>query len=167
VRIVLCLAVLVTSAAWADETAERSAIEATIAALNASPSQTNLFTGDFTNADELHRFLGEVGPITMPFPAEGVTVQTEAGTLVISHEPMGEATLYTVPAIAIPRARFVTRSVTFVSPDTSVVVAVHERQFRPNAPRLVPVLFVLRHEGSEWSIASFRVLAEAEPKSVP
>jgi hypothetical protein len=161
------LAVLVTSAAWADETAERSAIEATIAVLNTSPSLPNLFTADFANADELHRFLGEVAPAIMRFPAEGITVQTRVGTLVISREPMGEATLFTVPPMAVPLASFVIRSVTFISSDTAVVVAVHQRQFGPIASRLVPVLFVLRHEGSDWRIASFRVLAEAGPKNVP
>jgi hypothetical protein len=37
----------------ADEPTDRTAIEATVAALNVSPSQPNLFTGDFANADEL------------------------------------------------------------------------------------------------------------------
>jgi hypothetical protein len=162
VKFVLCLAVLVTSAAWADETAERSAIEATIAKLNTSPSLPSLFTGDFANADELHRFLGEVAPVIMGFPVEGITVQTQAGTLVISHEPMGEATLLTVPL-----ASFVIRSVTFISADSAVVVAVHQRRSGPIASGLVPVLLVLRHEGSDWRIASFRVLAEARPRNVP
>jgi hypothetical protein len=63
--------------------------------------------------------------------------------------------------------RFVARSVTFISPDTSVVVAIHQRQFKPTDSTRVPVLFVLKREGSNWHIASFRVLAEASPKNVP
>jgi hypothetical protein len=168
VKIVLCLAVLVTSTAWADETIERASIEATVAALNASPFPPNLFTGDFANADELQRFLGQAGPVIEPsLPTDGVVVRTDAATLVISREPMGEATLHLPPANAIPLKRFVTRSVTFISPDTSVVVAIYERQFEPIASRRVPILFVLRHEGSDWRIASFRVLVEAGPKNVP
>jgi hypothetical protein len=147
VRSLLCLTVLVASALWADETTDRAAIEATVAALNISPSQPNLFTKEFVNADELQRFLGQAG--------------TEAATLTISHEPMGEATLH-----LLPLRRFVTRSIAFISPDTSVVVAIHERQFEPAAWNRVPVLFVLRREGSGWRIASFRVLAEASPKNV-
>ena len=142
-KIVLCLTVLVASAVLADETTDRAAIEATVVALNVSLSQPNLFTGDFTNADELQRFVG-------------------GATLTISREPMGEATLYLPPL-----KRFVTRSVTFISPDTSVVVAIHERQFKPTDSMRVPVLFVLRREGSDWRIVSFRVLAEASPKNVP
>ena len=142
-KIVLCLTVLVASAVLADETTDRAAIEATVVALNVSLSQPNLFTGDFANADELQRFVGQA-------------------TLTISREPMGEATLYLPPL-----KRFVARSVAFISPDTSVVVAIHERQFKPTDSTRVPVLFVLRREGSNWHIASFRVLAEASPKNVP
>jgi hypothetical protein len=160
VKFVLCLAVLVTSAAWADEPAERSAIEATIAVLNNSPSLPNLFTRDFANADELHRFLGEVAPAIKRFPVEGIAVETQVGTLIISREPMGEATLFTVPPMAVPRASFVIRSVTFISPNAAVVVAVHERQFGLIASGLVPVLLVLRHEGSDWRSLRF----ECSPK---
>lgn len=142
-KIVLYLTVLVASVVWADETTDRAGIEATVAALNISSSQPNLFTGDFANADELQRFLGQA-------------------TLTISREPMGEATL-SLP----PLTRFVTRSVTFISPDTSVVVAIYERQYKPTASNRIPVLFVLRREGPDWHIASFRVLAEATPKNVP
>jgi hypothetical protein len=163
VKILVCLTVLVASAAWADENTERAAIEATVAALNTSPFQPNLFTGDFANADELQRFLGQAEQlIESSLPIDGVVVRTEAATLIISRQPMGEAILHFSPL-----KRFVTRSVTFISPDTSVVVAIYERQFEPTASKRVPVLFVLRREGSEWRIASFRVLAEASPKNVP
>jgi hypothetical protein len=158
VKILLCLTVLVASAAWADETTDRVAIEATVAALNTSPSQPNLFTRDFANADELQSFLGQAQVIE----SHGVVVRTEAATLTISREPMGEANLrFSASEI------FVTRSITFLSPDTSVVVGIRERQFEPIASERVPGLFVLRREGSEWHIASFRVLAEASPKNVP
>jgi hypothetical protein len=142
---VLCLTILIASAVWADETTDRAGIEATVAALNISPSQPNLFTGDFADIDKVQQFLGQ------------------AATLTVSREPMGEATIY------LPRlTRFVTRSVTVISPDTSVVVAIHERQFKPTESTRVPVLFVLKREGSDWHIASFRVLAEATiSKNVP
>jgi hypothetical protein len=160
VRILLCLTVPVASALWTDETTERVAIEATVAALNTSPSQPNLFTGDFANANELQPFLGQARQADeSSLPTDGVVVRTEAATLIISREPMGEATLLFPPANSTPLRRFVTRSITFISPETSVVVAIHATR--------VPVLFVLRREGSEWHIASFRVLAEASPKNVP
>jgi hypothetical protein len=147
---------------WADETADRAAIEATVAALNKSPSLPSLFAKDFANANELRVFL--TAPSAAPLPAEGITVRTEAATVVISREPMGEAALYTNPTLTAPLARFVPRSFTFVSPDISVVVAVPERQFGPTASRSIPVLFVMRREEASWRIASFRVLSEAGPK---
>ena len=148
-KIVLCLAILVTPALWADEAADRMMIGATISALNTSPSRPDLFTADFHNAAALQSLRHE--PL-----AEGQMIRSQAGTLVISREPMGEATWYPVSAktAAFP-FRFVTRSVTFVTAETAVVVAAYGN---------VPVLFVMKRESSNWLIASFRVLPEAQPK---
>jgi hypothetical protein len=153
VKRVLCLAILSTSALWADEAADRTAVEATISALNSSPSRPELFTADFPNAAELQRFQQ---PVLLRIPAEGTAIRTQAGTLVISREPMGEATWYpglatSLAAIAIA-PRFVTRSVTFVSPDTAIVVATYAQE---------SVLFVVKNESANWRIASFRVFPEA------
>jgi hypothetical protein len=49
--------------------------------------------------------------------------------------------------------RFVTQSVTFVALDTAVVIAAYER---------LSVLFVVKNNGTNWRIASFRVLPEAQ-----
>lgn len=155
-KIIACLAVLLTSAAWADEAADRVAIEATVAGLNTTPSLPNLFAKNFANANELRSFL--TGPSVASFPSDGITVRTEAATVVISREPMGEATLYTA------HGRFVSRSVTFISPDTGVVVAIYERPFGPIPSQRIPVLFVMRQEEASWRIASFRVLSEAASK---
>jgi len=138
VRAFVCLAILAPAAVWADEAADRSAIEATVSALNAPPSSpSNLFTVDFPNAADLKRF----------------REQGRIGTLVISREPMGEATWY--PSLAIARQRFVTRSVTFLAADMAVVVATYEQN---------TVLFVLKQVQADWRIASFRALPEAQTK---
>ena len=128
-KIVLCLAILVTPTLWADEAADKAAVEATIAALNNSPAGPDLFTADFPNAAELQRFREKPQPSTVPsFQTLGTTIRTPAGTLVISREPMGEATWYPNTASFTALPRFVTRSVAFVAPDTAVVVATYERQ---------------------------------------
>ena len=145
VKTALGLAILFTSALWADEAADRAAVESTISALNTSPSKPELFTADFPNAVELQRFRGQLVVLG--------GIQIGVGTLVISREPMGEATWYPAASATIT-TRFVTRSVTFVSSDTAVVVAVYGRE---------SVLFVLKNESSNWRIASFRVLPEAAP----
>jgi hypothetical protein len=143
VKKALCLAILFTSALWADEAANRAAVEATISGLNSFQARLqarpDLFTNDFPNAAEFKRFQDTVLP--------------PAVTVVISRAPMGEATWY--PASA--GAGFVTRSVAFVSLDTAIVVATCERQ---------SVLFIVKNESSHWRIASFRVLPEAPTKAV-
>jgi hypothetical protein len=156
VKIVLGLAIVLTSAVWADEAADRAAIEATLSALNTSPTPAAIFTADFPNAAELQRVreearLASPQPLPQQGPAQGRTIQTPAGTIVVSNAPMGEATWYPAPGTAFAR-RFVTRSVTFVGADTAVVVAALGPQ---------PVLFVVKREGTDWRIASFRVLPEA------
>jgi hypothetical protein len=151
VKIVISLAILLTSAAWADEAADRASIEATVSALNTSPTPAAIFTADFPNAAELQGIRQQAAPVTTRIPAEGITIPTPSGTLVISREPMGEATWYPAPGTVFAR-RFVTRSVTFVAADTAVVVAAYGPQ---------PVLFVVKREGTDWRIASFRVLPEA------
>ena len=152
-KIVLCLAILATSAVWAEEAADRAAIEATVAALNTSPTPSNIFIADFPNAAELQRVRQETSPVIPRRPSDGAVIHTEAGTLVISRAPMGEATWYANLTAGL--RRFVTRSVTFVASDTAVVVATYERQ---------SVLLVMKHEGSDWRIASFRVLPEARTR---
>ena len=145
---VLCLAVLATSAVWANEAADRAAIEATVATLNTSPTRPDLFTADFPNTAELQRLRDQAGPTL------GGTIQTPAGTLVISREPMGEAAWYPglYPSLTTAVRRFVTRSVTFVALDTAVVVSDYHRR---------TVLFVMKNVGTNWRIASFRVVPEA------
>jgi hypothetical protein len=150
---VLCLAVLAlsaTSALWADEAADRAAIEATITALNSATLPADIFTADFPNAAELRR-IKESAPLPVAsMPGDGTTIQTPGGTLVISRAPMGEATWY--PSQTVMVARFITRSVTFLAEDAAAVIAMYGRQ---------PVVFVLRKEDENWRIASFRVLPEA------
>jgi len=136
VKVVLSLAVLLTSTLWADEASDRASIEATISALNISSNnpqtKPEIFTADFPNAAEFRRFKDE---------------NRLHPTVVISREPMGEAT-WSPGAIAA----FVTRSVTFISQGTAVVVVSCQQQ---------SVIFVVKNENSTWRIASFRVLTEA------
>ena len=131
-KIALSLAILATSAVWADEAADRRAVESTISALNGTSIGTNIFTADFPNLSDLQRFKDE---------------NRLHPTVVISREPMGEAT-WSPGAIA----PFVTRSVTFISQGTAVVVGSCQQQ---------SVIFVVKNENSAWRIASFRVLTEA------
>jgi hypothetical protein len=114
---------------WAaDEAADRASVEATVSALNNSPMPSIIFTADFPNAAELEGLREESRSVILR-PADGVTIRTQAGTLVISREPMGEAAWYSAVATTALAPRFVTRSVTFTTADTAVVIAVYERPF--------------------------------------
>ncbi len=165
-KIVLSLAILLTPALWADEAADRAAVETTIAALNSPQLNLEIFTPDFPNAAELQRARRQtatVTPVQVPGPAGGTKIETAAGTVVISREPMGEATLGPSPNFSgsfVVLTRFNARSITFVSPNTAVVVAEYESFGAPS----VPALFVLRKDGENWRIASFRPLPEAQAK---
>ena len=151
----LWLVMLTASAVWADEAADRAAVESTISALNAPTLSPGIFTADFPNAADLKRLREEARlPELIRQPAEGTIITTPAGTVVISREPMGEATWFPSPQSSIPlRPGFVTRSVAFVAPDTAVVVAAYARQ---------TVLLVLKREAADWKIASLRIIPEAQ-----
>jgi hypothetical protein len=137
VKGVLCLAILATAALRADEAADRAAIEATVSALNTTPAPSSIFTADFPNAAELQRFREEAVPVV---------------TVLISREPMGEATWYASGPMA---RRFITKSITFTAPTTAVVVAGFEQH---------TVLFIVKNTGTNWRIASFRPLPEARTR---
>jgi hypothetical protein len=177
VKVAVCLAFLATPALWADETADRVSIDATVAALATSPFPAKLYAAHFPNGPELQRLLWEgVASSTLPdrplIPMEdGVTINTQAGTLIISHEPMGEATWH--PALtppAAPAPHFITRSVRFnFRRNAAVVVATYVHftsgNFRMITERNTEVQFGLKRERSDWRIASFRVLPVAPTKA--
>jgi hypothetical protein len=129
--------------------------------LNRPTTPADIFAADFPNAADLKSLREEAQlPALVRLLAEGTAITTSAGTVVISREPMGEAVWYPGPppsgqiTIAL-RPRFVMRSVTFVTSDTAVVVAAYSQQ---------TALFVLKRERTDWKIASFRVLPEAQSK---
>jgi hypothetical protein len=126
----------------ADEVADRAAIENTIRALGVLPVRAGLFTSDFDH-DEIIR-LGKA-----PASENGtipITVQGMPGELVISKEPMGEATWFP-PGM---HASMTVKKIRFVTPDVAMVDAFEKG----------PVLVVLKKVGTDWKIASLRRLAE-------
>ena len=127
--------------AWAaDEVAERAAIEKTIAALSVWPVRANLFTADFDGRAELARLT----------QSSQIVPGDAKPSVEISKEPWGEATI-SLPGTIVGRSpAIVTRKVRLLSADVAMVDAVAKG----------PVLIVLKREGTEWKIASLRILAE-------
>lgn len=136
---IMIAAILLAGRVWAaDEAADRTAIENTIRALSVMPIRAGLFTSDF-DPEELARY-GKTQSGAIP-----VTVQGVPGEVVISKEPMGEATWFPsgVYSITLKKIRFLT-------PEIAMVDAIGKG----------PVLIVMKKIGTDWKIASLRRLAE-------
>jgi hypothetical protein len=139
---IIIVSIVFAGSIWAaDEVADRAAIENTIRVLSVSPTHAGLFTSDFDD-EELARF----GKAPAVDGAIQIKVEGAPGTLVISKEPMGEADWFPAGmhgSIAIKKIRFLT-------PDVAMVDAVGRTS----------VLIVLKKIGTDWKIASLRILAE-------
>jgi len=130
---ILCLSLLFSACLWADEAADRVAIEKVIGALNeprrgprAKPLSA-LFTSDADPA-ELRRL----------FDMEGRMRQ-------ISDGPWSEVTT----------PRMVSESIRFVTPEVALVDAAIAQYGSLSGSR-EPVLLVMKKQGTEWRIASVR-----------
>ena len=132
-------AILFTPGVWAaDEAVDRAGIELTIRAFSMNPARPGLFTSDFDPA--------ELDRLRKSDAAIGVAVQGVPGEVVISKEPMGEAVW--LPAgmhtpLIIKKTRFLTGDVAIV-----------------DVAGKSPLLVVMRKVGTDWKIASLRILSE-------
>jgi hypothetical protein len=131
---ILFLSLVLASLAWADEATDRDSIATTVARLSGSYPQPLLFTSDFDGSSDFERM-------------------TRFGQVIISKEPFGEAEVRFPSATGI---RFVIRSIRFLTGDVALVDAFD----RQNG--LEPVLLVIRKEGVDWRLASFRRIVDKE-----
>lgn len=127
-KTILCVSLLLAFGLWADEITDRPMIESTIARLG--DNQPVLFTADFTDAAEFARV-------------------SSTGTVVISKEPFGEATISLAPA-----RRFAVVSIRFVTAEVALVDALDRHNENGT------VLLVMKKEGTEWKVTSFKRIAE-------
>ena len=141
VKTTLCLPLFLATCVLADETADRAAIERTIAGLNELPRRAALFTADANGLSELERL-----PKAAPDPP----------TVTISHEPWGEATLH-LPGVGIPR--IVGGGIRFITPDVALAEATWIYSNGTATAQTAPLLLVMKKEGENWKIAALRVLA--------
>ena len=142
---------------WAaDEATDRADIEKTIRALSVWPTRVTLFTADFDDQRELMRVVRVGLPVVCPevwWETCGVSIQRPSvdnpGEIVISKEPWGEATWVPV-GMNMNVARIRITRVRFLTPEVAMVDAVARD----------PLLIVMKKVGTEWKIASLRVVAE-------
>ncbi|MGA3189576.1 MAG: hypothetical protein ABSF22_20920 [Bryobacteraceae bacterium] len=139
-RSIIFAVVLFAGAAGAEEFADRAAIEKTISALNVWPVRADIFTADFDGRQELARLAQN----------PQVVAADAKPSVEISKEPWGEATISLPGMILRISPAIVTKKIRFLSADVAMVDAVGKG----------PLLFVLKREGTDWKIASLRILAE-------
>jgi hypothetical protein len=131
---------LFASLALADSDADRTAIESIITTLNdhAAPAST-LFTTDGADSAELGR-LADLDRM-----------------LSHSEEPLSEVTA----------PRIMVRSIRFITPDVALVDGINAQYGSVILRKSVPVLLVMKKEGSNWRIASFRTIANLSGFELP
>jgi hypothetical protein len=125
---------IVLLAVLADATTDRAAIERVVVAVMGDSKQvSSLFTAD---ADSELKRLKEL----------------DRGMLNVSTRPWSE----------VMPPRMVVQSIRFITPDVALVDAA-DTQYGSVMLWRVPVLFVMRREGTDWRIASLRVLTDRPP----
>jgi hypothetical protein len=136
-KVIVCMSLVFATLAYADEAADRSAIERVIGVLNDSqtgsvkkPTST-LFTPDADS--ELDRLS-----------------HLDRRLLQLANEPWSEVTT----------PRVVIHSIRFVTPNVALVNAANTQYGSTILVRRIPLLFVMRKEGTHWRIASLRVLVD-------
>jgi len=133
-KMTACISLLFATLAWADEAADRSAIERVIGVLNdcqaGSSKKRTLFTSD---ADS-----------ELEHPSK-----LDRRLLQLSSEPWSEVTA----------PRLVIHSIRFVTNDVALVDAASTQYGSTILVRRIPVRLVMKREGTDWRIASLRVLA--------
>jgi hypothetical protein len=142
---------LLAATAWADETADRASIARAVTALNDPGQRTGAFAKGANPASELFRLL-----TFDPRPTMVPSSEPPRLTVVISHEPWGEATIEPAPsgiAPAVPQIE--SGPIQFLNSDVALV----EGTARP-ADRILSmqVFFVMLREGPDWKIGTLRVL---------
>jgi hypothetical protein len=133
-KALVCCSLVFATLACADEAADRSAIERVIGALNdrqaGSRKKRTLFTPD---ADSELEHLSKL----------------DHRLLQLSGESWSEVT---TPS-------FVIHSIRFVTTDVALVNAASTQYGSTILVRRIPLLLVMKKEGSDWRIASLRVVA--------
>jgi hypothetical protein len=158
-RALFVLPLLLAAAAFADETADRAAIDRAVAALNRIPSPQSIYTADASISPDLDRLWEGKRPSyrvlngTMARP-----------TVTISHEPWGEASIGFpgIRTVDLTNPRILGGPIRFVMPDVATVDAESVYEAEGKLQRR-PLFIVVKKEGADWKIDAVRVIAEPRP----
>ena len=150
-KAVFCLLTPFCLYASADENADRTAIVNVIAALNEFPQHTDSFTAD-ADGKEIVEQLWKGKRLASPMRSP-----SDHPTVVISHEPWGEATI-DYPGVEIVNPRIESRTIRFITPDVALMDGACAYKDGGGNVQTTPLLFVMKKEGDRWKVASIRLL---------
>jgi hypothetical protein len=160
--IIAIVPLLLAATAWADEAADRAAITRTVALVNEPSQRAMAFAKASSVINEMMR-LARAFPMTMRLSSVQMPPLDEHPTVIISHEPWGEATIgmppLVMPAI-VPQVDCM--AIQFVSADVAIADGTARMADRIET---APVVFVMLRENGEWKIGSLRVM-KAKPDGV-
>jgi hypothetical protein len=142
-KLMLASALFLTMRLLADEAGDRDAITKVIAAVNDPAQRARLFTKDVDTAIDFDRLIDL--HLTCP-SCSVVNGRTE-----------------TWREMTAPRV--VSTSIRFITPDVAIVDAVSTVRGAVTLAESVPLLFVLKKEGTDWRIDAVRRLTTAAKKS--
>ena len=144
-RAVFCFPLFFAVGLWADEAQDRAAIHNVIVAINNPAKRAGLFTRDadcgvdFDRLLDLHKRVWPLG--------EGIGIDETWTEL-------------TAPRVVSGVIRFITPDVAIVDGASTIVGAV-------TLAGRVPLLFVMKREGTEWRISVVRVVAPTSSPAPP
>ncbi|HUB83107.1 MAG TPA: hypothetical protein VMB03_30110 [Bryobacteraceae bacterium] len=169
---------LLAVAGWANETSALDSVKSTVAALNDPAARGSLFTSDASGRFQLEGLLSSPGTPNRALPDVVRLVPERNPTVVISHEPLGEAQIViATPAVyfnGVPRSpkppHIASRGVRFVTSNVAVVDAVVDNpaqgfaNFQPllagsvnQRAAAVDVVLILVKQGGNWLVSVARV----------
>jgi len=134
---VVCGLLAFAALGWADERADRAAIQAVVEALakdqagGGQKGTAGLFTDDADNQ------LSRLSDLDRRLPQPG-------------GEPWSEVTA----------PRLVVKAIRFITPDVALVDATYTQYGSTIVVRRVPILLVMRKEAKGWRIASLRLMVD-------
>src|ERR1017187_4545303 len=121
---------LLVSTAWADEAADRASIARTIPALNDPGQRAGVFAKGANPVTEILRLVNAFPPLAHLALGQLEPPSSDTRfTVVISHEPWGEATIWPVPsgiAPAVPQVE--SGPIQFLNPNVALVEGTADRK---------------------------------------
>jgi hypothetical protein len=133
-KVIFCIPLFLTVGLWADEAQDRAAIDKVIVTLNDPAHRAELFTKEADSGVDFSRLIG--------------LHLANSSHIVGVNETWTELT--------VPRV--VSGSIRFITPDVAIVDGASTIEGAVTLPRNVPILFVMKKEGTLWRIDAVRVV---------